>query len=103
MVYAPFSGRNAGVPDSDVTYPSGLLLQTPYPVFFPPFFGVLQKKRMGNSDVINLDAAGARGPWGWGWVGGGCGLVPMCLCPVDGAVDGAALPACAAPASQHAD
>lgn len=34
---------------------------------------------------------------------GGHDLVPMCLCPVDGAVDGVALPACAAPASQHAD
>lgn len=55
---------------------------------------------MGNSDVINLDAAGQRSARALrvGW-----DLVPMCLCPVDGAVDGAALPACAAPASQHAD
>lgn len=53
---------------------------------------------MGNCDVINLDAAGQRSAQGWGG-----DLVPMCLCPVDGAVDGAALPACAAPASQHAD
>lgn len=53
---------------------------------------------MGNSDVINLDAAGQRRA-----LGGGHDLVPMCLCPVDGAVDGVALPACAAPASQHAD
>lgn len=60
---------------------------------------------MGNSDVINLDAAGQRSALalgGWGRGGGG-DLVPMCLCPVDGAVDGVALPACAAPASQHAD
>lgn len=35
--------------------------------------------------------------------GGRLRLVPMCLCPVDGEIDGALLPACAAPASQHAD
>lgn len=57
------------------------------------------EERMGNSDVINLGTAGQRSmqtlrvPRS----------VPMCLCPVDGEIDGVVLPACAAPASQHAD
>ncbi|KAK5867234.1 hypothetical protein PBY51_011745 [Eleginops maclovinus] len=64
-----------------------------------PQHRVTQTERMGNSDVINLGAAGQRSmqilrvPR----------LVPMCLCPVDGEIDGVVLPACAAPASQHAD
>lgn len=68
--------------------------------FFSPAFSWLPvEERMGNSDVINLGTAGQRSmqtlrvPW----------LVPMCLCPVDGEIDGVVLPACAAPASQHAD
>lgn len=69
-------------------------------LFFPsPFSWRPVEERMGNSDVINLGAAGHRSmqtlrvPR----------LVPMCLCPVDGEIDGVVLPACAAPASQHAD
>lgn len=53
------------------------------------------EKRMGNSDVINCGAAGRRSMRALRVPR----LVPVCLCPVDGA----ALPACAAPASQHAD
>lgn len=65
----------------------------------PPFSWRPVEERMGNSDVINLGTAGQRSmqtlrvPR----------LVPMCLCPVDGEIDGVVLPACAAPASQHAD
>lgn len=77
-----------------------LLLQILYSVFFfPPFSWRPVEERMGNSDVINLGTAGQRSmqtlrvPR----------LVPMCLCPVDGEIDGVVLPACAAPASQHAD
>ncbi len=90
-----------GVPGFDVTdttYPR-LLLQILYTVFFPPFPWRPVEERMGNSDVINLGTAGQRSmqplrvPR----------LVPMCLCPVDGEIDGVVLPACAAPASQHAD
>lgn len=53
------------------------------------------EERRGNSDVINLGAAGRRSMRALRVPR----LVPVCLCPVDGAV----LPACAAPASQHAD
>lgn len=67
--------------------------------FFPSFSWHPVEERMGNSDVINLGTAGQRSmqtlrvPL----------LVPMCLCPVDGEIDDVVLPACAAPASQHAD
>lgn len=100
---SPIPGWNMGVPGFDVTY-------TTYPrpacycrfytaFFFPPFSWRPVEERMGNSDVINLGTAGQRSmqtlrvPR----------FVPMCLCPVDGEIDGVVLPACAAPASQHAD
>ena len=47
------------------------------------------------SSTLTQQDGKVRGP------SGGGDLAPMC--PVDGAVDGVALPACAAPASQHAD
>lgn len=96
-------GWNVGVPGFDVTYTT-----FPRPIcyhrFYTPFFFLHSSRRpveerMGNSDVINLGTAGQRSmqtlrvPR----------LVPMCLCPVDGEIDGVVLPACAAPASQHAD
>lgn len=67
--------------------------------FFPPFSWRPVEERMGNSDVINLGAAGQRSMQSLRVPR----LVPMCLCPVDGEIDGVVLPACAAPASQHAD
>lgn len=76
-----------------------MLLQILYRAFFPLFSWRPVEERMGNSDVINLGTAGQRSmqtlrvPR----------LVPMYLCPVDGEIDGVVLPACAAPASQHAD
>lgn len=54
---------------------------------------------MGNSDVINLGTAGRRSMQPLRV----SRLVPVYLCPVDGEIDGVVLPACAAPASQHAD
>lgn len=95
-----------GVPGFDVTYTT-----FPMPGCYHRFYTVLLfffllifprrpvEERMGNSDVINLGTAGQRSmqtlrvPRS----------VPMCLCPVDGEIDGVVLPACAAPASQHAD
>lgn len=46
---------------------------------------------------------GGRVVGGQGGVGGAAIGAHVCLCPVDGEIDGALLPACAAPASQHAD
>lgn len=103
----PVPGWKVGVPGFDVTYttspgPRRCCRVYTASFFFFSFFSIFLaslEERMGNSDVINLGAAGLRSmrplrvPR----------LVPMCLCPVDGKIDGVALPACAAPASQHAD
>lgn len=93
-----------GVPEFDVIYTTcprpGCYCRFYAEFFFSsPFSWRPVEERMGNSDVINLGTAGQRSmqtlrvPQ----------LVPMYLCPVDGEIDGVVLPACAAPASQHAD